>query len=208
MGTTLTHLLVLLMAYLVGSLPFGFLIGKFHGIDIRRHGSGNIGATNVRRVVGKDWGIVCFLLDFAKGLVPVLVVSHLFGNGTSSALSALTAAVVVLGHVFPVYLAFKGGKGVATTLGALLGIAPLAVVVGGLCWLAVFELSRYVSLASICAAGIMPVMATVQYAALNGSISGVSVAILYVLGGLIILRHGENIKRLRLGTENRFNRKK
>ena len=145
-------------AYLIGSIPFGLLIGKLNGKDIRKEGSCNIGATNVTRVVGKWWGKLCFLCDFLKGLLPALLTLWYLENG-GGWLTAAAAVTAVLGHVFPIYLGFKGGKGVSTAAGAAMALCPLAVVIAGAVWVALFFLSRYVSLASLAAALALPVSA-------------------------------------------------
>ena len=155
---------VLAGAYLLGSVPFAYLIGRLNGVDIRQHGSGNVGATNVLRVVGKPWGITCFALDFLKGFLPVLgavlyVRANLGDIRAADALSPIAAcAGAVSGHIWPVWLRFRGGKGMATSVGALLALAPLPVLLGVTAWVAVFKLSRYVSLASIIAVLVMRVI--------------------------------------------------
>ena len=150
---------VVVSAYLIGAIPFGLLIGFLNGKDVRKEGSCNIGATNVTRVVGKWWGKLCFLCDFLKGFLPVILTMRLLDPG-SGWLTALAAVAAMLGHVFPVYLGFKGGKGVSTAAGAALALCPLAVVIAGAVWVIVFFLSRYVSLASLAAALALPVSAS------------------------------------------------
>ncbi|MDD5727843.1 MAG: glycerol-3-phosphate 1-O-acyltransferase PlsY [Victivallales bacterium] len=212
MSTTTTIILILiaLASYLIGAIPWGYLIGKRHGVDIRTLGSRNIGATNVTRVIGKWNGRLCFLLDFLKGFIPVLAVTFLLrGNfirdeyQISQMLAALCA---VLGHMFPVYLWFRGGKGVSTAAGALLALAPYSFAVAGAVWAVVYLISRYVSLASIAAAAVLPVTATFIYFFKNDLYprSPYVLAFLYLLAVLAILRHTSNIKRLLNGTENRF----
>ncbi len=209
-GVIPSGLLVIALAYLCGSIPWGLLIGRLNGLDIRAQGSGNIGATNVRRVLGRNWGIACFILDFLKGLVPVLVCGSLGGRlpigGESARL--LAAAAAVSGHVFPVWLRFRGGKGVATTIGAVLAVAPWSVLVALAAWMVLFHTTRYVSVASLSAAVMLPL----GYVAARG-IRGrpcwtPTLVLLLVLATLIVLRHRTNIKRLCEGTENRFERKK
>jgi glycerol-3-phosphate acyltransferase PlsY len=194
------------LGYVVGSTPWGLLIGKFNGLDIRRHGSGNIGATNVRRVLGRDWGITCFALDFLKGLVPVLLCASWAAEGTRAAELAklLAAGSAVLGHVFPFWLRFKGGKGVATTIGALLAVAFWPVVICLVVWLAMFYLSRYVSVASLSAAVALPVA---HIALRRGAAFGPTLVLLLALAALIVVRHRANIRRLIEGTEHRFGHK-
>jgi len=198
--TALTVSFLTLLAYVTGSVPFGLLLAKTRGVDIRKTGSGNIGATNVLRCLGKPLGITCFVLDVLKGFLPALVFPML-GNGGEQ-FGILFGAAAILGHNFPVFLKFKGGKGVATSAWVLLGIAPLAVGIGLLTWAAVFFISGYVSLGSIIAS--LAVIIT-AWAAGYGAITA---AALTLLGALSIWRHRSNIQRLRAGTENRFERKK
>ena len=189
-------------AYLCGSVPWGFIIGKFCGVDVRTVGSKNIGATNVTRCVGKRAGQLCFALDFIKGLAPVLVVQYL-GVDEKVLLMVLVAAVI--GHMFPVFLNFKGGKGVSTAAGAIAALAPIPLVAALTVWVVVFLVSRYVSLASITAAA---VLATVSWVTvLTANLSWQKAALLTVVAALAIFRHRENIVRLMNGTENRFGKK-
>ncbi|MBN2162161.1 MAG: glycerol-3-phosphate 1-O-acyltransferase PlsY [Pontiellaceae bacterium] len=187
-------------AYLFGAVPFGLLVAKSRGVDIRQHGSGNIGATNVFRVVGKGWGIFTFVLDALKGFIPAFVfplIGKLEGD-----YSVLFGLLAIVGHSFPVYLKFKGGKGVATSAGMLLGVAPAAVGIGFLCWIISMFASRIVSLSSILAA--LAVGISVWF--LDETLV-VSIA-LSMLALLVIWLHRANIKRLMNGTENRFGKKK
>lgn len=203
-------LVVLILSYLVGSIPWGYVIGRLNGLDIRRHGSGNIGATNVRRVLGRGWGIACFVLDFLKGLLPVLLIGAKLGDALSLTAESgpiLAAAGAVAGHVWPVWLGFKGGKGVATTIGALLAVSWLAVVICVGTWVVVFFLTRYVSVASLCAAAMLPVghvIAVLSGVTRDPTIGSPSLGLLLLLAALIICRHRSNIQRLRAGTEYRF----
>ncbi len=200
------YTLCLAGAYLLGSVPFGLLIGRSRGIDIREHGSGNIGATNVLRVLGKPLGITTFFLDALKGYLPVAAgawAAASSGLAAPETLGALCGLAAILGHNFPIFLGFKGGKGVATSAGALLGIAPAAVGVGLAAWALVFFTSRYVSLASIIAAAVIGGAGWWLYGG-----DGVLVpALLTLLALLIVWRHRGNIRRLLNGTENRFQRK-
>lgn len=192
--------LLSVVAYLFGAIPFGLLVAKSRGVDIRTQGSGNIGATNVFRVIGKGWGIFTFALDALKGFIPAFVFPRL--AGLDAEWGVLFGIVAILGHSFPVYLRFKGGKGVATSAGMLLGVAPLAVGVGFACWALCMVLSRYVSLSSILAAIAVAVTVWIQDKGLVINIA------LTVLSLLIIWLHRANIKRLLNGTENRFGKKK
>ncbi len=191
-----------LAAYLIGAIPFGLLIARLRGVDIRRVGSGNIGATNVYRSIGKSWGILTFICDALKGYLPVwifpLLAMRLTADKVSPAgLAILCAAMAVAGHNWPIYLRFKGGKGVATSAGALLALAPSAIGVGLLTWLMVFLATRYVSVASIAAAGAVAGAGWFMAA-------WPTAALLTGLSAVIIWRHKSNIQRLRGGTELRF----
>jgi len=196
----------LALAYLVGAIPFGLLIARLKGVDIRAVGSKNIGATNVFRCVGKGWGILTFALDAAKGLVPALVFPMLGKSGLpvfqglENSFGLLCGSAAILGHNFPIYLKFKGGKGVATSAGVLLGVAWEAVGFGLLGWVVLFAATRYVSVASIGAAVIVPLAGWWLYGK-----SGLFLpSALTLLGVLVIARHAKNIQRLLAGTENRF----
>src|SRR5947208_788294 len=143
---------VLLGSYLLGSIPFGYVAGKIRGIDIRKIGSGNIGATNVVRVIGKRYGYSVFVLDFLKGFGAVKISMSIATDArpewASPEIFGIFAAIAsVIGHSFPVWLKFRGGKGVATSAGALFGLSPLAALVGALIWFVTFKLTRYVSVA-------------------------------------------------------------
>ena len=195
-------------AYLLGAVPFGYLIARARGMDIRQHGSGNIGATNVLRVVGKSWGILTFACDFAKGLIPALVFPWLarrWGATLATEVLAVTyGCLAVLGHNFPVYLRFKGGKGIATSAGALIGIAPAAVGIAAATWLLVFLLSRFVSVASIAAAAAVAGASWWLYSPRATGDSWLLPVALSALALLAIARHKSNIARLLRGTERRF----
>jgi glycerol-3-phosphate acyltransferase PlsY len=195
-GATIATLCIVIgTAYLIGSIPTGLLLGKAYGIDVRKEGSGNIGATNLYRTVGRKVGIITLIGDCLKGLVPVVVVSY---STLPAEYSAWVGLAAFCGHVFSVFLKFKGGKGVATALGVFLALAPLAVAIA----IAVFALCmflwRYVSLGSISAAAVMPLAVFF----LGGS--GTVTAVTLVIAAIVILRHLENIKRLISGSENKF----
>jgi acyl phosphate:glycerol-3-phosphate acyltransferase len=187
--------LLILLAYLLGSIPTGYVLGSWAGVDVRKAGSGNVGATNVARVVGKRQGLLTLIGDTAKGFVAVLVAVQL---NTTTGVTALVAVAAFLGHLYPVFLRFHGGKGVATALGVLLGLAPLATVV----LIAIFVLSvvtsRLVSLSSIIAAALAPL--ALWWFAYPAVLVGASA----VLAVMIILRHRGNIRRLLAGTEPKF----
>lgn len=214
MPDPLPWLLWLLAAYLAGSIPFGLLLGLTRGVDIRKHGSGNVGATNCGRVLGRRWGILCFVLDVFKGLLPVLLYGVLVHptQGAAPVVSTLmwlgVAAAGVLGHVFPVWLRFRGGKGVATGLGVLLGFWPVLTVPGlvvGVIWLGITKRTGYVGLASVVAALCLPplVAGSAMYFLRSRPEMLVYVAVTALLAGLVVWRHRKNIANLRAGTEPR-----
>ena len=188
------------LAFIIGATPFGLLVGKMKGIDIREHGSGNIGSTNVLRTLGKPVGIFVLVLDVLKGLVPVLIAKMLSDNTT---LHILTAAAAILGHNYTFWLKFKGGKGIATTAGAMLLIIPIALVTSLSTWIVVTKTTRFVSLGSIAAAIAIPVTIMIQNL-ISGKWSVPILVFGFFLCGMAIWRHRENIARLRRGEENRF----
>jgi acyl phosphate:glycerol-3-phosphate acyltransferase len=196
---------LMVAAYLLGAVPFGLLIARANGIDIRQHGSGNIGATNVMRVLGRKAGFTTFALDALKGWIPAggfpLLAQRLDYAGMEPMALGISCGVAsVLGHSFPVYLRFKGGKGVATGAGVLLGIAPFAAVIGLASWGIAFKVTRYVSLASILAAIIVAGVGWWHY----GQESLLLPSVLSVIVFLVIIRHRSNILRLLGGNEKRF----
>lgn len=208
-----TFIIFLILAYLIGAVPFGLLLGKIKGIDIREHGSGNIGATNAGRVLGRKLGILCFILDVLKGLLPTVgygVVAGVIAEPGDSALVVFkwlgVAAAAIVGHVFPIYLKFKGGKGVATSLGALLGVFPVltvSAVIGGVVWFLTVKRTAYVSLASIVAAVTLPFTATAVTMLLSYSIGQwfAYTLVTMLLSTLVVVKHRSNIRRLRDGSE-------
>jgi glycerol-3-phosphate acyltransferase PlsY len=202
---------VTLISYLLGSIPAGYLAGRIAGIDIRKFGSGNIGATNVTRTLGRRYGYPVFVVDFAKGALAVytsiLLGGYVEDKPTSTEIYGILGAICcVLGHVFPVWLGFKGGKGVATSAGALFGLMPLAAAIGVAVWVIVFEVTRYVSLASIASAMLLPLTVLGLTYARNTN----GMALFYFtlcLAAVVIFRHRSNLSRLLRGTEPRFKRK-
>jgi acyl phosphate:glycerol-3-phosphate acyltransferase len=197
-------ILCVALAYLLGAIPFGYLISRLKGVDIRRVGSGNIGATNVFRCIGKSWGILTFICDALKGFAAAFLLPRAAGfcceDPLFAAVSVLCAFSAVLGHNWPVFLGFKGGKGVATSAGALAGIAPLAVAIGFGVWVLAFLSTRYVSVASMTSAVVVAAAGWLLYRD-----HGLPIPImLTVLGCLGIWRHRTNIQRLIEGRENRF----
>ncbi len=215
--------------FLVGSIPVGYLLALAKGVDIRAQGSGNIGATNVGRVLGKELGILCFVLDVLKGFLPVIAASFLLGMprepsrmfDTPTALAWLAVvAATILGHIFTPWLGFKGGKGVATGLGALLGVFPLftiPVLIAAALWLASLRVWRYVGLSSVLAAAALPPLVVLVGAGLlltgllgapeNHSLDALPAAlapyagVAALLAALVVVRHRGNLRRIRAGTE-------
>jgi glycerol-3-phosphate acyltransferase PlsY len=189
-----TEALVLALAYLLGSIPFGYLAGRLRGIDIRKTGSRNTGATNVFRTLGRGMGIAVMAADILKGLAAVLIARALLDDPWPLA----AAALAVAGHVFPVWLRFRGGKGVAVAAGALIGVMPLVSLTLVALWLAIVVTTRYVSLASVvCALALTPL------AWLYGN-DWPSIALAGVVALAILVRHRGNLKRLARGQELRI----
>jgi glycerol-3-phosphate acyltransferase PlsY len=205
----MTWLLIAIVSYFIGSVPSGYLVARTQGVDIRQHGSRNIGATNVLRVMGKKWGYLVFLCDASKGFLAVklgmLVATHAL---LTPVLGGVIAAITcILGHNYTIWLGFKGGKGIATSGGVILALFPIAVVCClALVWIGVFYAGKYVSLASIAAAVALPV-AVFLIVAKTGeefwTLFGFSVLICV----LAVWRHQANIVRLMKGTESRFGKK-
>jgi len=197
-----------LLGFLVGSIPFGFLIAKSRGIDIRQHGSGNIGATNVLRVVGKKYGITCFVLDFLKGLLPAVAAYQGIDGDLPLAgtWQVATGLATILGHNYTPWLGFKGGKGIATSAGVLLALLPIELGVGLLAWVALFYTTRYVSVASIGAAVAIPIAVLAQ-SLMSGEWRPAHLVFALLVAFLATWRHRSNIKNLREGTEHKFVKK-
>ena len=207
----LTFAFVVIGSYLLGSIPFGYLAGRIAGIDIRNCGSGNVGATNVIRTLGKSYGYPVFALDFLKGFgavkMSILIATRVQSEWNSPEMFGIVAAISsVLGHSFPVWLRFKGGKGVATSAGALLALAPVAALIGVAIWILTFWLTRYVSVASIAAAAALPliILITTWLSRTTGKLLFYSSV---CLAAVVIWRHRSNLSRLMRGTEPRFTRK-
>lgn len=192
-----------LLAYVVGATPFGFLAGKLRGIDIRQHGSGNIGATNVLRTLGKPVGITVLALDVLKGLLPVLIAKSV---SDSSIIHIASAMAAILGHNYTFWLGFKGGKGIATTAGAILPIMPYALIAAVTGFLVVMKASRYVSLGSIAAALIIPITIVVE-SLIRGNWDWYIFGFALFVCLLAIWKHRANIRRLLRGEENRTDAK-
>jgi len=214
--------LAVIGAYLLGSIPFGLIIARAHGKDLRSIGSGNIGATNVSRALGRKWAYVCFFLDVLKGLIPTLAAMHLARPQATYTyaekivtlwLWLVVGCAAVVGHIFPLYVRFKGGKGVATSFGVALGIWPYYTICAALAmatWLVIVSIWRYVSLASIVASAAFPITLTAaiiitknwRFADLWPLLA---VALLIPL--MVTIRHRQNIKRLIEGTEAKIRKK-
>jgi glycerol-3-phosphate acyltransferase PlsY len=189
------ELTLCITAYFLGSIPTGLLLAKAAGVDIRKSGSGNIGATNVYRTLGRSVGVMTLIGDCLKGLLPVLLAKYLHMPTVWIAAIGLAA---FLGHVYTVFLGFKGGKGVATALGVFLGIAPLSVCGAVLVFAGIVWWSRYISLGSIIAAAVMPILVALL------SFEPALVLMSVIVATLVIWKHRENIQRLRAGNESRF----
>jgi acyl phosphate:glycerol-3-phosphate acyltransferase len=207
----LTFAFVVIASYLLGSIPFAYLAGRIAGIDIRTRGSGNVGATNVTRTLGKGYGYPVFAFDFLKGFgavkMSIWIAARMQSEWNPPEMFGIVAAISsVIGHSFPVWLRFKGGKGVATSAGALMGLAPVAALVGVAIWTLTFWLTRYVSVASIAAAAALPVviLVTTKLSRTTGKLLFYSSV---CLAAVVIWRHRSNLSRLIRGTEPRFNRK-
>jgi glycerol-3-phosphate acyltransferase PlsY len=207
----MSFVILIISAYLLGSIPFGLIIAKAHGKDIRSIGSGNIGATNVARALGKRWAYLCFSLDAAKGLVPMLGTFFTLQPTTTGQLSLWlgVGCAAIIGHIFPVYLKFRGGKGVATCLGVVLGLWPYYTLCGLAAfavWVVFVLIWHYISLASIAAAVCFPVVLTIVTACMptwHFSELWPLFIVALAMPALLIYRHRENIKRLIAGTESK-----
>lgn len=209
--------LLALASYFVGAIPFGLLVGKLKGVDIREHGSRNIGASNAGRVLGRKYFGVVFALDLLKSLVPMAIASaivwHVPGGDRTQLTFLLWLGVglaAILGHVFPIYLKFRGGKGVATSAGVVLGLFPyftLAGLTSVVTFLIVLKASKYISLSSIAAAVVFPVAYVTLGLIRHWPLTGRQLPLLvlaFFMAGLVIWRHRTNITRLRAGTENKI----
>lgn len=187
--------LLIFTSFLLGSIPFGYILGLLKGVDIRKHGSGNVGATNVARVLGKKYGVIVYILDFLKGFIPAFLALKLFG--IDSWITVLVGLAAVLGHMFSPFLGFRGGKGVATASGVLFGISPLLALIVFAIWFLTFKRSGYVSLASIVAAlssiflvGILNYPFPVKF-------------LVTITAVFILVKHKSNVERLMEGRELR-----
>ena len=197
--------LVLIAGYMIGGVPFGWLVARWRGVDILRQGSGNIGATNVGRVLGRRFGVLVFVLDFAKGALPVLAASFLPESGLPrDSLPVAAGVAAFLGHLFPVYLRFRGGKGVATGVGVVTVLTPWLALMVLAAWVVVLAASRYVSLASLTAAALLSAL-RLTLTPQPWSSDDVVVTAFCLFGTvLVVLRHAGNVRRLLHGSENRL----
>jgi glycerol-3-phosphate acyltransferase PlsY len=209
----MTVAILIIGAYLLGSIPFGLIIAKAHGKDLRSIGSGNIGATNLSRALGKKWAYFCFCLDLIKGLLPTFAAKSFIASPPNIAELFLWLAVgsaAILGHVFPLYIKFKGGKGVATSFGVALGLWPyytICAAVALLVWVVVVLLWRYISLASIVASIVFPlvlILAVIIIPAWHLTSLWPLLIAAIAIPLMVIVRHRENIKRLLAGTESKI----
>ncbi|MAB60167.1 MAG: acyl-phosphate glycerol 3-phosphate acyltransferase [Verrucomicrobiales bacterium] len=210
----------LLAAYLIGSFPFGFWIAKLKGIDIRNHGSGNIGATNVFRNLGAKFGILVLILDMAKGFIPVLLGSIIIlkeiptetlnRESIEGIIYVSLAIVTIIGHNYTLWLGFKGGKGIATSAGSIIPFLPEVLIGSVIIWIAVFFTSRYVALASIAAALSLPILTYyLDHNYLFPDINSSNPVLLFgIIAGLMaIWRHKSNIRRIISGEEEKFKKR-
>ncbi len=202
MSRLVVSLLWIVGAYLVGGIPFGYLIGRMRGVDVRTVGSKNIGATNVFRTVGKKWGLIAFLCDVLKGLVPVLLAKEFVSRPSWAPLAVGVACVV--GHMLTPYMKFKGGKGVATAFGMLIGLAPCLVGVAFALFAVVFACSHYISLGSCSAAAFLGVAVWFPILGNPGLRCPAQCVLVTLMAAFVIWKHRSNIVRLANGTESKI----
>jgi glycerol-3-phosphate acyltransferase PlsY len=199
-------------AFLLGSIPFGLLLGRWRGVDLRQVGSGNIGATNAARAMGRGMGLVVYLLDVAKGLVPVLLAGAwlddpALGAGARELAQGATGLAAVLGHCYTPWLAFKGGKGVATACAAVVAVEPLAFVAGGLAWLVVRATTGWVGLASMAMCALFPLAWLGLARDAQPPLPAGLVAAWSAIALVVVVRHRANIARMLAGVEPRSGRR-
>ncbi len=195
----MTVLLLVLAAYLMGSIPTSYLVGRLHGIDLREHGSGNLGGTNAYRVMGLAAGVPVVLVDVAKGVIP----AYFFPSWDGAALGDLAllyGLAAITGHVWSVFMSFRGGKGVATGAGVLVALAPTSALIGLLVWIGVVSITRIVSVASISAASLVPLSAWLTDEATSTVLFCAAIAM------FVWWTHRDNLGKLARGEENRFGR--
>lgn len=207
----LTTGIVIILSYLLGSIPFSIIISRIRkGIDIRDYGSKNAGFTNVYRVVGPLPAVIVLILDIAKGMTAVLLITKISIDGSPSSLidlKTLASVFVILGHVFPVFAGFRGGKGIATGLGALLSIIPVEVALALILFGLIVALTRYVSLGSLSAATFILLALVFEKYYFKYQVPTQLILMIFFLTAFIFFNHRSNIKRLLAGTENKFGRK-
>ena len=203
-----SYIFGLTISYLIGGIPFGYIIAIAKGIDIRKHGSGNIGASNVGRILGRKYGSIIFVLDLLKGfisvlLIPVFVSTLHFPTTSEDLLVNLCGLCAIFGHVFPVYLGFKGGKGVATSFGVFIWLAPVSLAIALAIWIATVIVFRYVSLGSIIGSlSIVGCIIVLESDPFGKGLYLTSLSV--VVTFLIIMRHSTNIRRIISGTETKI----
>ncbi len=191
----------IIVAYVAGSIPSAYLAGQSRGVDLRKHGSGNLGATNVVRVLGARIGAMVFLADFLKGFLPVLLLPRIVASAHGELFALALGVAAIIGHVRPVFLRWqKGGKGVATAAGVFMALAWVPTLIALVVWLAVFAAFRYVSLASLVAALVLPVALLLTGAAYTDTLAIAA----FVVALFVFVTHRGNIARLRRGEEHRF----
>lgn len=203
-----TILAVVAACYFIGSIPTAYLAGRLlKGVDIRTIGSGNVGASNAMRLLGKTWGITILLFDAVKGLIPILCILHfaLHADKHVERYALIGAFACIIGHVFPIWLNFKGGKGVATGMGVMIALVPTAVTVVLPIFVLVVYLSRYISLGSILAAALLPAAFFIDHDFMSHRELFVFVVVACLF---VIYKHKANIKRILAGTENKLGQKK
>ncbi len=199
-------LIPILLAYFIGAVPFGLLVARFYGVaDIRKEGSGNIGATNVWRVAGGGAALWVYLLDIGKGVMAILIARQFASTLLPhDYLLVLCAIAAVIGNIFPLYLGFKGGKGVNTSLGVMIMLLPVETLICLVVFLLVVFVFRFISLGSITAAVSLFLVVVIEKYLMAVEISSIYLYLTFFLGVMVIISHRQNIRRLLSGTENRF----
>ena len=203
----MAYVIAIVAAYLIGSIPFGFLVGKMRGIDVRTVGSKNIGATNVFRTVGRKWGLLAFALDFLKGFIPTFLAlryARASGDASLACLPLATGVACVAGHMFTCFMKFRGGKGVATGFGMLVGLLPWLVLAAFGIWVATVWLSHYISLGSCLASAFLAVAVWFPWLGSAGWRNLPLSIVVTIVALVAIYRHKSNIRRLMDGCENRI----
>lgn len=207
MNQAVVYIVACMCAYLVGSVPFGFLIGKARGVDVRTVGSKNIGATNVYRTVGKPWGLLAFACDFLKGLLPTLVAAwYARSHGGPAHLALAVGVACVVGHTLTVFMKFRGGKGVATAFGMLVALMPWLVLTAFALFVAAVAISHYISLGSCLAAAFLAVAVwfPIPYIHPEGRADMPLCVLVTLIAAFVVWKHRSNIARLAQGRENKI----